>query len=328
VNPARITLLVEDLSLLATALPGDRRYPALERILARGDYRRMPAESPNHLRCRLFGLEPSGHLPVAALSRVSRSGFGTGSDAYWLRADPVTMRADMTRVFMTSCGFSGFDSAERTAISRIVQEALLREGLDLQGEQPPWCFPLQQALEFEFMPLHEALGLDMAEALPVHESARTWKRIMTDIQVELHQCEVNEQRRARGQPELNSVWFWGGGSLPDRVDRVFETVVSDDPVSRGLGLLAGSETHPLAELEPGEGMHFIDWEMASQDALKEAEAVEQVAGHLLDVCTRGRLSLDLLDGKGGAWRYDAGARFRFWKRAEPLAETFKRIESE
>lgn len=318
-SPARITLLVEDLSHLAAALPAGDRFPSMERILARGAAHRISADSANHLRYRLFGLELSKHLPVAALTRIAVTNSVPEPGPYWLRADPVTLKADMTRVFMTGAGYAGFDTHEREEVSGIIREVFAREGLAAGEAGPPWCFPLERALDFEFLPLHEALGLDAAEALPANESARTWKRVMTDIQVELHQCGTNRRRRETGQAEINSVWFWGGGAMPERFSGAFDTVVGDDPVSRGLGLLSDCDVYPPENWQPGEGRLLIDWVMKSGDALQEARALEQVAARLLEVSSRSGREFDLLDGSGAAWRYDSGARYRFWKRPLPLA---------
>ena len=321
-SPGRITLLVEDLSSLAAALPGDARYPALEHILARGRPFRIPAETPNHLRFSLFGLEPAGPLPVAALTEVSASGEIPAAGSYWLRADPVTMRADMTRVFVTGCGFPGFDSGERGDISAIVRDALDRAGIEIGEESgAPWCFELPQPLAFSFTPLHEALGMDVADALPTHEDARTWKRLMTDIQVDLHQSGVNVKRRAEGRPEVNSVWFWGGGGLPGTVPARFDAVVSDDPVSRGLGVLSGCPVHAPEDWKPTDGRVLVDWVMKSSDALEEAEALERVAERLLGHPDH---ALRLVDGSGAGWRYARRDRLRFWKREAPLAAAMKR----
>ena len=322
-SPGRITLLVEDLASLAAALPGGSRYPALERIVARGKPFRIRAATPNHLRFRLFGLETGGPLPVAALTQVSAGGVGPAAGSYWLRADPVTMRADMTRVFVTRCGLSGFDAAEREAVAGIVRGAMRREGIRIEDSvAAPWCFELPRPLDFEFTPLHEALGMDVADALPSHPGARPWKRLMTDIQVELHQWEGNAQRRAEGRPEVNSVWFWGGGSLPGAVPGCFDAVVSDDPVSRGLGFLSGCPVRAPGAVDAAPGRVLIDWVMASSDARKEAESLEFAVQRLLAV--KPDQSLELVDGSGIGWRCRRADRFRFWKRELPLAAAVKR----
>lgn len=314
------TLLVEDLHRLAAALPTDARYPVLERVLARGRRRQLFSTSPNQLRFELFDAEPDGHLPVAALTYLFEHGDAAAEEGYWLRADPVSLRADMTRVFMTGCGFADYDAGERAAIERIVARALTGEGIEARPAGNCWCFRLPGSLPFEFAPLHEALGVDMAEVLPDHPEAATWKRLLTEIQVELHQCEVNAGRRERGQPEVNSVWLWGGGRLSATVDCVYETVFSSDPVSGGLALQGGCALKPRDEAMSVKGPSLVDWTMDSADAPGEAAMLERVVSDLVSGAGSGQVLL--VDGRGHAWEYDRAASRRFWLRSRALAERF------
>lgn len=324
VAPGRTTLLVEDLERLARVLPADSRYPVLEQILARGRQREVPAQNPNHLRYRLFAADSSGHLSVAALTHIDDCGDLPEAGSYWLRADPVTMRADMTQVFTMSCGFADLDEAERGEINLIVKAALRHEGIDVPDcNNGHWCFSLAAPLDFEFTPLHEALGLDVAEALPSVPQAVTWKRLLTEIQVDLHQCEVNTRRRASGLQEINSVWFWGGGSLPVIKNRVFDHVFSNDPVSRGLAIASGSQLAGQGAFAGQGEAVLVDWVMASADALREAAALEEFAQRVLAGAGRPGHRLTLLDGSGNAWELDHKSQRRFWKRSRPLALTFR-----
>lgn len=315
-----VTLLVEDLGRLAGALPAGARYPVLERVVARGRRRRIPADSANHLRFRLFGLEPPPEIPVAALGRAAARPDAMDDRRYWLRADPVTLRADMTRVFMTSCGFADFDESERAEVAAVVRDVLLREGIEVRDTiAGAWYLAPADPPSFPFTPLHAALGVDMAEVLPAAPAAGHWKRILTDIQVELHQADVNTRRRASGRQEINSVWFWGGGTCPEQVPDTFDAVHSADPVSAGLARLSGVrlENHPVGT--PVSGTVFVDWTMASADALGEAASLEkQVA-----VLAEGVQRLALVDGSGCAWDYDRAARRRIWKRPRALAESVR-----
>lgn len=323
VGPGQTTLFVEDLAQLARVLPAESRYPTLERILARGRRREVQAQSPNHLRYELYGVS-SSQLSIAALSHTDDYGSVPEAGSYWLRADPVTMRADMTQVFTTSCGFADLDEAERADINRIVRAALQHEGIHAADcQNGHWCFQLDAPLQFEFMPLHEALGLDVAEALPSSPEAVRWKRLLTEIQVDLHQSAVNARRRANGLQEINSVWFWGGGTPPVIGEQVFDTVYSNDPVSRGLAIASGSHLADQDRFTPQQGTVLIDWVMASADALREASALEQIAQKVLAEAVRPGHGLTLLDGNGNAWELDRGWQWRFWKKSAPLSMTFR-----
>jgi hypothetical protein len=330
-NAPHVTVLIEDLARLAAAATPAQRYPALERAWCRGTPCRLQSRTPNHLRFMLFGLESNGPLPVAALTLAADGDPSSHRDSYWLRVDPVSLWADMARVFMTRFGFADLDPYERNEIENIVRAVLLEEGFRLQGDHPErWCIPLAAPLPFEFTPLDQALGMDLGDALPGHPEARYWRRILTEIQVALHNAPVNVSRRAAGRTEINSVWFWGGGFLPDAApSHLLDTVYSDSAVSRGLALISDCRLGQLAEL-PGAALDapldadaravLIDWSSDEPGADARMQKLETLVERLLDRANRGQRVLTLYDGSGEGRSYGAAARCRFWRRRQPLAQ--------
>lgn len=307
------------------ALDQPHRFPALERIWSRGRRCRIESASPNHLRFSLFGIEPGGMLPVAALTHVSDRNSKVKNDYFWLRSDPVTMWADMAKVFMTSHGFADLDPYERDEIENCIRSVLLEEGIHLHADHPErWCIALNEPLQFEFTPLDEALGMDVGEALPSHPEARFWRRVLTEIQVELHNCPVNIRRRQSGRQEINSVWFWGGGLIPEAASHdLVNTVYSNHPVSRGLAIVndcrlkkQGKAGH--REFSRDGHSVLIDWVPESRYAAEELEQLESLCGRTLDLIDRKRVELILYDGSGEGRLYNRTAQRRFWKRRVPL----------
>ena len=60
-----------------------------------------------------------------------------------------------------------------------------------------------------------------------------------------HEHPVNAAREARGEPVMNSIWFWGGGTMASPGVRPFSTVFGNDPLARGLALASGVPARPL-----------------------------------------------------------------------------------
>jgi hypothetical protein len=327
VSAVHVTLLVEDLARVLALVPEENRYPALERAWSRGRRRRLDVPTPNHLRFELFGIETEGALPVAALTHVNDRQQRPQNDYYWLRADPVTMWADMARVFMTDYGFADLDPYERNEIELCVRDVLQEEGIHLHADHPErWCIALGRPIEFGFTPLDEALGMDVAEALPDHPEARHWRRILNEIQVALHNCPVNVRRRAMGKREINSVWFWGGGFIPDAGEHyLLDTVYSDNAVTRGLAIINDCRTRGQLEAldsdfsEDGRVV-LIDWTFAPTNAANELALLEALAGRLIDMADRRLLRLTLYEGRGRGRYYGKHARRRFWRRRVPLPQ--------
>ena len=310
-------------------LNGENRFPALEMVLSRGRACRIESASANHLRFSLFGIEPDGDLPVAALTHVSdRKKKALQNNYYWLRSDPVTMWADMAKEFMTSHGFADLNPYERNEVENCIRTVLLDEGIDFHSDHPErWCIALNEPLQFDFTPLDDALGMDVADSLPQHPEARFWRRILNEIQVALHNCPVNIRRRQSGKQEINSVWFWGGGFIPEAAPHdLIDTVYSNNPVTRGLAIINDCRLKKQDWAGQGDFSRdgrtvLVDWVPASQYAAEEVEHLEALARQLLQLTDRGKITLTLYDGSGEGRFYDRSARRRFWRRKAPLTST-------
>jgi hypothetical protein len=273
----------------------------------------------------MFGIEQDKDIPVAALTHVNDRKTQARNDYYWLRTDPVTVWADMARVFMTSHGFADLNPYERNEIENCVRQVLEEEGVNLHADHPErWCIALDKPLEFDFTPLDQAVGMNLADSLPDHPEARHWRRILNEIQVALHHCPVNVRRRQNGQQEINSVWFWGGGFIPDAAPHdLFDTVYSNHPVTRGLAIINDCRLKTQAETaadfaEDGRTI-LVDWITSSRDAEWELSRLEPLAGALFDRVRRREVHLSLYDGSGSGVEFSRASTRRFWRRVRPLA---------
>ena len=214
---------------------------------------------------------------------------------------------------MVAAGFGDAKPEHRRAIDRLVRNALEQAGL-APGEEcnGRWCLPLEAPLDFDFMSLQSALGLDQADALPEAPAARRWKRLITEIQVELHQWQ-REQGDHADVSGINSVWFWGGGPMPVIGPGPFDAVVAEDPVTLGLATATDTPIRALEACAAIEGRVLVDWSPGTAGAEAEAAALDVLVAGLLDAG-----EVTLVEGQGTAWACDRAARRRFWKRAVPL----------
>src|SRR3546814_19166238 len=85
--------------------------------------------------------------------------------------------------------------------------------------------------------------------------------LIGEAQVVLHNQPRNAQRAEQGRPPVNSLWFWGGGVLPDAVRSPHAALHSGDeialaladaagiarPLPAGFGLESGDEVLDLQE---------------------------------------------------------------------------------
>jgi hypothetical protein len=322
---ARVTLFVERLPAWVRAVP-QARLEALEWLIARGRALPVLPADPDRARLALFGVSSQGAVPAGALTRAADS--GTAPGGYWLRADPVALRASLTQVYVVGVGMADFDVTERREIIATVRAELARAGLDLKTDHPErWTLPLTTPLPFDFAPLADALGADVAELLPAHGEARAWRQLLTELQIALHNHPVNERRRAAGRRTVNGVWFWGGGPAPSPpADTPFQRVHADHPVSAGLarccGIEAGAAPGATPEQVAADGPVFIDWPEDDPDPERALQRLEQYLAALRPAAMAARIDLRLFAGDGRGWRAGGSRWRRWWCRRRPLAESF------
>ncbi|MEE8496702.1 MAG: hypothetical protein V3S21_09520 [Xanthomonadales bacterium] len=320
-----VTVLAQSLQPLARSAAHDKRFPALETLFFRGSHFGMESKSPDHFRFKLFGIEAEGELPIAALTRASDQRQKPGGHQYWLRLDPVTLVADMTRVVMTSHGFADLDEFERNEVANVVCSILREEGIVLASDHPErWCIALGEPLNFDFTRLEDALGMDLAEVLPEQPESLRWRRIMSEIQIALHASPVNVRRRLNGRQVINSVWFWGGGFLPNAGKQgVLNTVYSDNPVTRGLAIISNCQLRKQAQAEEvkfsqdGQAI-LVDWTVSSCNPEQELDFLERLIRRLLGHVRDGSIELVFYCGNSEGWRYSRSSGRRFWRRRHPL----------
>jgi hypothetical protein len=311
---------------LATAtllLPaGDRfagvRLPdPLARALGRANRAAGGEQGERAQLLRHFELLPRG-WPVAALTRQFDAGDATASQ--WLRADPAWVRPEMNGARLFACG-------EGLQLTREDVEALLPAlrplfgdaGFTIDAPVPSrWYLRLPQGATLPaFIEPADALGADLFDSLVGTEAAtdagsRRWRSLLSEAQVVLHNHPWNARRAAARKPPVNSLWFWGGGKLPDHVSSRHAGVQSDDTMLRALAAAAGLSLAPQAarfDLPATEALFdlralrdptllFDQWLMPAVDALRCG--------------TLERLDVDLADGDGFA--LTRSQRWRLWRR--------------
>jgi hypothetical protein len=119
----------------------------------------------------------------------------------------------------------------------------------------------------EFATPEVALGRDLLEMLPAGAEGARWRALLNEAQVILHNHPVNAQRAARGAVAANSLWFWGGGLLPDAVSTTVAGVRSEDVELQALARLAGvdSGNAGTGDKELVDLRHERDWSRVERE---------------------------------------------------------------
>ncbi|MBK9131027.1 MAG: phosphoglycerate mutase [Gammaproteobacteria bacterium] len=318
----------------ATLAAADMPARVLGRLLSRAEARAAAGDDLAAALFTAFGMDTqhADGLPEAPL-RLCSDGGDPGGD-YCLSADPVHLRVGQDRVVLTGAGT--VSRAEAEALCGEIAAHFVETGIRLEAPAPErWYLRLPQPPAVAFTPLEAVLGQDIRPHLPTGADARTWRRLLNEVQMLLHASEVNRARLARGEVEINSVWFWGGGRLPPPGDCRFTQVWGDHPLARGLALTAGLAPHPLpadaaawGAVAAG-GRHLIVLDRlavaARLGAVEEwQEAMRALQEHWLGPLwarlRAGRLAALTIGGAGALdYHIRPGQARRWWRRARPFA---------
>ena len=219
--------------------------------------------------CHCFGLDAAQQaLPLAPLTYLSDT--GEAGPGYLLRADPVHLRADQSSLRLFDSHTFPVTQEEADALAAAVTQFYAHLGWQLQAVRPQrWYLSLSTVPAITTRPVMQVAGQDIDPCLPQGRDAADWHAILNEVQMLLHNHPVNIAREQRGEPAINSLWFWGGGELPLAVQTKFVRVASDHPLAMGLAQQAGIARVDL----PSESAELIDF-AAPGSSLLVTDALE------------------------------------------------------
>jgi len=218
--------------------------PELKRMLARADFRTDAAADGEAWLCAAFGVTRQFDWPLAPLLAAHENLDATCG--YWLNATPVHLETRRTSMVLTDPAALELSIAESAALVALLGSHLAEEGITLHAPHPgQWLLRTEASSAVTTSSLGNVIGRDVRTFLPRGPDSPRWHRILTEIQMLLHTHPVTDAREARGQSPVNSVWLWGGGTLPARTAARFTAVWSDDGIVSALARHGGCRCEPL-----------------------------------------------------------------------------------
>ena len=222
-------------------------------LLARSQCRTLPLVSFESGLLSLNGFGDGVELPVAALTALVDQ--PSVREASWLRADPVYLRADMHKLLMFDATTFELDEQEAADLINGINTELNEVSVRLtMGTSPKrWYIALDENTDLLSWPPSSLAGRSSFEYLPGGRDANRWRRIGNEVQMILHESTINETRRQRGDPPVNSIWLWGAGELRP-FDSRFDVIVADDELARGIATHCGATCYGLPNDEEDVGV--------------------------------------------------------------------------
>jgi hypothetical protein len=231
-----LLFLPRSLRVAAEEAPSLEPAPALRRLLSRARATRFARQDQEATLLQAFGVVRQHDWPVAPLTWLGDG--GSADERFWLRADPVHLRAERDALVLVDASRLKLEGAAVDSLVGSLNAHFDRDGLRFHAPAPArWYVSLPQAPDVATCPLSDVAGRSVNPLLPHGKDALTWHRRWNEVQMLLHEHPINQAREAAGEPSINSVWFWGGGTLPRVERRGFACVWGHDPfrIMRGNG---------------------------------------------------------------------------------------------
>lgn len=308
--------------------------PGFERFNAHAALQCGPRQAFEETLGGCFGFVGKALAPLRLLGEADPV---PPADSYWLCADPVHLRFHHERIVLADAGAFELSADETGALIGALNAEFGDLGQFHAADPRRWYLRLHAAVDHVAEPLSAIAGKRVAGDPLGAKSPLAG--ILNEIQMFLHNHPVNQRRAGSGQPAVNSLWLWGGGTLPSVSNADYAKVWSDDPLAIGLARAAGIPARPqpaslaevLAEAEADKAQLVVlapllgpvlyenadDWRQAWQ-AL-DSDWFAPLAKALGRQITTLRLVAPTIYGTL-SWSDDGSSRWKFWKKGRGLAE--------
>ena len=277
-----------------------------------------------------------GHEAYEGVASVSAAhDFGTNFvPGHWLRADPVHLRADPTRVILFDADSVGLEVDESDALLAHLNAGFADGELRFEraAAATRWYARMSAPVSLALASPRSLRGTAVEDSLSALRRAGALNRLMTEAQMLLYEAPTNLARSAQGQAPINSVWFWGGGTAPILKAAARSAVLGDDALlaacARHAGVAHHADKRGLATVlhaTTGDVLLLDHVEASDFDITLFAREVLAPAGAAL---ASGRLASLVIHDHRGELVMTRKARWKLWRRAGVFLDGVRRAHDD
>lgn len=300
---------------------GRLRDPKLRKWLARSQLSKR--DQPLELLAEVLS-EIGKPVPTQGLAALRLWGQTRDRPSAWIAAaDPVYLEPRLDQLRLHALRRNGVPPADLRPLIDHLQGTLGRDaslGFIRMGSYG--YITATEPFASAELPAYAVHSQSPEDFLPRGDGSERHRRLLSEIEMSLHDHEVNVARQAAGDPPINSLWIWGGGIAPDAKTERLPPLFSDDP------LLAGHWESRAGMVEPWPGKLSGCVDVADAGFIATTpefnEDIEELENHLRelqDMLMSGRVSkLTLLFRDGIRANIQRRHSLRFWRRGNTLTE--------
>lgn len=297
---------------------GRLEIPTLRRWLARTELQK--ARVPGELLASILQVMDLPY-PGTGLGALRMWGQTGDRPTVWIAAaDPVYLEPRLDHLCLHALGSDSSPASEIRQLFDHLQQTLdggAKYGFVTLGT----CSYLRasESIATAAMPPYVVHMDKPNDYMPTGADAAAYRRLVSEVEMALHDHEINIRRQDDGLPPINCLWFWGGGYAPEQHAEPLPPLFADDPLLRGHWL---SKAAP-ARSWPGSIAACLDESRAGFVAVAPAHDDPKLLTHCLQELRRalqsGRLShLQLIFRDGIEADIRRKHNWRLWRRSTEL----------
>lgn len=296
----------------AIADEGARRWLSRGRVAFR-----QPNEEVLCRVARYLGVSPPQE-GLAALRAWGES--GTRPDDWLAAADPVHLETRLRELRVRTFGPGEIADGEREALFARLQAELGGGDYDLMNVGKSGYVSAASGFAAATVSAGVAEGHVPDRFFPAGPLAADFHRLLGEVQMLLHDDEVNRARASRGDAVVNSLWIWGVGRAPAAVNVGLPRLYSNDPLFTGFWASAASPSTSwpgsLAACLEDDGGFVATLPEVPRESV--ADSLQETLGSLRKLVQRGEIRTAALFFRDGLHiefrRFD---RLRVWRTSSP-----------
>jgi hypothetical protein len=308
------------IAVLPAVSGGRLKDAALKRWLARADIQQL--EEPQELLASILGVLNLPY-PETGLGALRMWGQTGDRPTVWIAAaDPIYLEPRLDHLCLHAHDGDTAPAADlRTLIDHLQTTLVDSENFGFARLGSCGYLRASTPIATAGVPPN-VVHRDMPnEFMPTGDAADSYRGLVSEVEMALHDHEVNVRRQEQGLQPINCLWFWGGGLAPEQETVPHPPLFGNDPLLVGHWL---SRTGVVASW-PGDIASCVEASLNGFVAVvpekDDTEVLERCMHELRDLLRSERVSrLTLMFRDGVVANIEKSHRLRMWRRGSPLLD--------
>jgi len=307
-------------AILPAVSGGRLKNPVLRRWLARAELMQV-TEPKESLECILDVLNlPAPESGLGALRMWGQTG---DRPTVWVAAaDPVYLEPRLDHLCLHSLAGGVASASDLRPLFDHLQKTLI-DSSNYGFARVGSCGYLRATIPIATAdsPSYVVDGQMPNDFMPSGDGANSYRSLISEVEMALHDHDVNLRRQRHGLHPINGLWFWGGGYAPEQHTEPHPPLFANDPLLKGYWL---SKTGVVGRW-PGSIADCLEASVAGFVAVipvaDDRDLLEKCLLELREALTSGRLSrLTLMFRDGIEAVVKPSQAWRVWRRDTELLD--------